>query len=233
MSNELIFVGATLLDLLLILLATKYGKNWLFLLIAANLIMVQVLAVKNVEVFGFIASAAAIFYAAIFIATDILTEHWGKAEGYKSIKYAFVAIVFVIGFGYLGRMFVPVDPNAATGAFDILFNAIPRITIASLVAYLVAQNLDIWLYQFIREKTGGKHLWLRNNGSTLVSQFVDSVLFFTIAFFGTVPFIVSLILTGYFAKLIIALVDTPFIYLSYWIQGKPLPRPRRPSARPQ
>jgi len=182
--------------------------------------MVQLTAVKNFEMFGFIANASVIFYGPIYIATDILTEHWGKKEGYRAVRYALLAVIFVIVFGYISRFFVAVEPNEVSMAVDILFNAVPRITLASLVAYIVAQHFDIWFYQFIREKTKGRYLWLRNNGSTLVSQFVDAMIFFTIAFYGVVPYLGSLILTGYFAQLIVAVLDTPFIYLSYKILGK-------------
>lgn len=223
-SNELIFFIIMFVDLALILFFTKYGKEWLKVLIVANLILVQLSAVKNVEIFGVVANASAVFYASIFLATDIITEHWGKKEGYRSVKKAFLAVIFLLGFGSLLRLFVPIEVTGVTQAFDILFAAIPRIIIASLIAYLVAQNFDIWFYHYIRTKTKGKYLWLRNNGSTLVSQLIDSILFFGIAFYGVVPNVLSLILTGYFAKLIVALFDTPFIYLSYKLLGKPLPK---------
>ena len=75
MSNELIFIISMVIDLSLILLLVRFGKDWIKILIVINLIMVQVAAVKNVELFGFVANASAVFYAAIFLATDMLTEH--------------------------------------------------------------------------------------------------------------------------------------------------------------
>lgn len=223
-SNELIFFVIMFVDLALILFFTKYGKEWLKILIVANLILVQLSAVKNVEIFGVVANASAVFYASIFLATDIITEHWGKKEGYRSVKKAFLAVIFLLGFGSLLRLFVPIEVTGITRAFDTLFAAVPRIIIASLIAYLIAQNFDIWFYHYIRTKTKGKFLWLRNNGSTLVSQLIDSILFFGIAFYGVVPNVISLILTGYVAKLVVALFDTPFIYMSYKLLGKPLPK---------
>jgi queuosine precursor transporter len=223
LTNEIIFLGLMAADLLLILAASKFGKNWLFVLIVANLIMVQLSAAKLIQVFGFTTSSSTIFYSAIFIATDILTEHWGKKEGYNSVRYAFLAVVFIIAFGFIGRLFVVFDPTPVTAAIDLLFNAIPRITFASLLAYVVAQNFDIWLYHIIREKTGGKYLWLRNNGSTFVSQGLDQVIFFVVGFYGVVPYLGELIVTGYFVKVLYALIDTPFIYLSYKVMGKSMP----------
>ena len=222
MSNEAIFAIIMVIDLTLVLFVTKFGKEWLKVMIVANLFMTQLSAVKNVEIFGFVANGSAVFYASIFLATDIITEHWGRKEGHLSVWKGFLAVVFMVVTGNLLRMLVPIESTAVTQSFDILFGFVPRITIASLFAYIIAQNFDIWLYHFIRKKTNGKFLWLRNNGSTLLSQFLDSFLFFGIAFYGLVPSVWSLILTGYFAKLIVALFDTPFLYLSYKILNKPI-----------
>ena len=208
------------IDLLLVLLATRWGKEWLKVLIVANLIVVQFSAVKNIQFFGFVANASAVFYAAIFLATDILTEHWGKKEGHLSVWKGFLAVVFVIGFGNALVYLSPIETNEITNAFNALFKSAPRITIASLTAYVIAQNFDVWLYHKIYQKTKGKYLWLRNNGSTIVSQFLDSVIFFGLAFYGVIPNIWSLIITGYVAKLVVAIFDTPFIYLSYKLLGK-------------
>jgi uncharacterized integral membrane protein (TIGR00697 family) len=218
-SNELIFIIAMVVDLSLVLAATRFGKQWLKMLIVLNLIMVQFTAVKNHSLFGFVANGSAVFYAAIFLATDILSEHWGKKAGYSSVLNGLLAVVFLIVFGNLYTLISPVEANAATDAFNTLFKSAPRITAASLIAYLIAQNLDVWLYDKIDSWMGGKHLWMRNNGSTLISQFLDSVIFFGIAFGGVVPNIWSLILTGYVAKLIVALFDTPFLYLSHKLLG--------------
>ena len=86
----------------------------------------------------------------------------------------------MIGFGNLLIYFLPIEGTAATFAFDTLFASVPRIVLASLVAYVIAQNFDVWLYHKIYKRTKGKNIWLRNNGSTLVSQFLDSIIFFGI-----------------------------------------------------
>lgn len=80
-----------------------------------------------------------------------------------------------------------------------------------MVAYLISQHHDVWAFNFWKKKTKGKHLWWRNNASTLVSQFLDSVIFVFIAFYGIFD-VVPLIIGNYVVKIIIALVDTPFMY---------------------
>lgn len=223
MTNEFLFFLTIAIDLGLILIATKLGKEWLVTMIIANIVVSQISAAKIITLFGFTASASAVFYASIFLATDILTEHWGQKEGYSSVRKAFLVILFILGFTTLIRFVAPFQPSEAAKAFDVLFGFLPRIAGAGLIAYLVAQNFDIWLFHWIKERTKDRYLWLRNNGSTFVSQFVDSVLFFGLAFYGVVPNVWALILTGYAAKLIVAFFDTPFLYLSYKILNKPFP----------
>jgi uncharacterized integral membrane protein (TIGR00697 family) len=97
-----------------------------------------------------------------------------------------------------------------------VFSVMPRVVIASLVAYLVSQHHDIWAFAFWKQKTSGRYLWLRNNASTFVSQLADSVVFTLIAFLGVFEtgILIQIIATTYVLKLIVAVIDTPFLYLS-------------------
>ena len=93
--------------------------------------------------------------------------------------------------------------------------------VASLIAFLISQTHDVWAFNLWKEKTGGKYLWLRNNASTIVSQFLDTTVFMFIAFYQftpkfTVPFIFSLIIPYWLFKVLFAIIDTPFIYLGVW-----------------
>lgn len=101
-----------------------------------------------------------------------------------------------------------------------------RIVAASLIAYIVAQNHDVWAYHFWKKLTKGKHLWLRNNLSTGVSQIIDSVLFTTIAFYGITP-VVPIIMSTIVLKFIIAALDTPFLYAVRWYFEKVKPHRKR------
>ncbi|NND65541.1 MAG: queuosine precursor transporter [Gammaproteobacteria bacterium] len=225
MSNELILLVFLIIDLALVLQAARMGKEWVIMLIATNLLLCQVTSIKIIDFFGVSVSGATVFYSAIFLATDILSEHWGKQVAKRSVWLAFAAVIVFVVFCYMTRFLMPMEDSKITDAFDVLFGLTPRITFASMIAYVVSQNIDIWLYHWLHRHTNGKHLWLRNNGSTLISQFVDSTLFFGIAFVGLVPSVMSLIITGYLAKLAVALFDTPFIYLSYRfkVNGKSSP----------
>lgn len=84
---------------------------------------------------------------------------------------------------------------------------------ASMIAYLISQTNDVYLFAFFGKITKGKHKWLRNNLSTMTSQLIDTVIFITIAFWGIVPNLLIMIVSQYILKLIIALCDTPFFYI--------------------
>jgi hypothetical protein len=107
------------------------------------------------------------------------------------------------------------DPGLAS-SFDAVYGFAPRVVAASMVAYLVSQHHDVWAYHFWKEKTGGKRLWLRNNASTAASQAIDTLIFITLAFYGLVPnsILLQMMAGQYVIKILIAALDTPFIYLA-------------------
>ena len=112
--------------------------------------------------------------------------------------------------------FQPSADDFAQPHLEALFGFLPRIALASMAAYLISQLHDVWAFHAIRNKTGEKWLWLRNNASTMVSQLLDSAIFCTIAFWGVFPMAVfmEILLSTYVIKVVVACLDTPFIYLA-------------------
>jgi conserved hypothetical integral membrane protein len=219
MSNEILIVTIILIDLALVLFAFRLGVNFLISIIIANLLLVSVTAPKVGSAFGFVLSPQSIFYASIFLGTDLLSEFHGKKTALKAVWGGFIALIVLAILSQLSIMFTPIEPASAFGeAMNTTLGATWRIALASFVAYGISQNLDVWLFHFIKEKTGGKKLWLRNNLSTMISQFVDTIIFFPIAFFGVMPEIVQVMITAYIIKLIVAFFDTPFMYLGKMIK---------------
>lgn len=225
-NNALLFIIVALVDLSIVLFAWRLGKNWLVATILANIVLTSMFVGKLVPIFGWVTTAGEVFYASIFIATDILSEHHGKKEGYRSIWLGFMVLAMFIILGNLALQFTTIsDSSALALALKELFTIIPRIAIASFIAYLVAQSFDIWFFHRIREKTGKNKLWLRNNLSTMTSMLLDSLIFFPLAFYGIVStnVLFTLIMTGWLFKIPIAILDTPFMYLSYVIKGQTPP----------
>jgi uncharacterized PurR-regulated membrane protein YhhQ (DUF165 family) len=112
---------------------------------------------------------------------------------------------------------LPASP-VSDDLFKLVFGGTFRAILASMIAYLLAQWFDIQLFHFWKRLTKGKHLWLRNNGSTILSQLVDTSLVVTVLFLGTQnqPLIPGMIIDGWKFKVLVALVDTPFFYLGVW-----------------
>lgn len=223
--NELIFIGTVLVYLGCVLALYKlFGKNGLFIFSIFGTILGNIAVCKGVDLFGFSTTAGNVLYASTFLVTDILSEKYGKKEAAKAVKYSLsIMILWIIGTQFI-LWFTPNATDYIHGSLQVVFGLVPRITIASVVGYFCSQNIDVFLYHFIWSKTGdsaGK-LWLRNNGSTLISQAIDTVIFTALAFWGTYPTPVffSIMFTTYFFKAIVAVVDTPFIYLARKI--KPL-----------
>ena len=213
MHNEILFILEALVSLSFVLLAFRLGKPYLIGLIAADVILMNIFVVKGMYLFGWAATGGNVLYASIFLATDILCEHWGQKEATRAVRVGFFVSLFFLAMSQFILKFIPADYDIAQGALETLFTLTPRIVLGSMAAYLVSQHLDVWLFHKIKEKTGDKMLWLRNNGSTFVSQLVDSVIFTVIAFAGVYP-LLELIVFTYIIKIIVAVLDTPFIYLA-------------------
>lgn len=227
MSNEIIFIIQTLLGLAVVLAAFRMGKTWLYGLIAVNYVLANIFVTKTITLFGFEATGGNVLYGAIFLSTDLLSEYHGKDAARKGVYIGLAATVFylVMSQFMLSYEASPNDWGPAEGMKSI-FGFAPSIVIASVIAYLISQLHDVWAFHLWKQKFEGKHLWLRNNLSTVVSQLLDSLTFAFLAFSvfprlfmdpeGILPMSVvwQIVLTTYILKLLVAGIDTPFIYLS-------------------
>lgn len=225
MLNSVIFVCAAIFFLLAVVVAYRlFGKSGLFAYVCFATILANIQVCKSIELFGLTTTAGAILYASTFLCTDILSEIYGKRAAAKAVWLGVLINVLWLCGTQVTLWFEPSQSDYIQPSLSVVFGMVPRISFASLLSYIVSQRLDVFLYHLIWKKTGGtgKGLWLRNNGSTLISQLVDSVLFVTIAFIGTMPTAVFLqiMLTTYLFKAIVALCDTPFAYLARKIKVK-------------
>lgn len=179
---------------------------------AAALAIAAVLANKIAVLGGLTISAGAVAYALTFPISDVVCEIWGKRHAAWLVTIGFIALAATYGLIQLALVMKPAPEYQHNEAFRLVVGGTARIIIASLVAYLVSQFHDVWMFHLWKRLTGGRHLWLRNNISTLLSQFIDSVIFCSIAFYGIVP-LWPLIWGQYVIKLVVALADTPLVYL--------------------
>lgn len=168
-------------------------------------------------------SFGAFMHAITFPCTDAVAEVWG-AKRARLMVYIGVAIyALAIAFYILGAKLPPAPGWELNEAYVSIFSQAERMIIASLCATIVAQLLDIFIFEKIKQRTGERRLWLRNNLSTAVSQLADTTVFYSIAFYGIIPNdkLPLLVIGTYLVKLLITAIDTPIVYLLvYWITGK-------------
>ncbi|GCD80645.1 queuosine precursor transporter [Schleiferia thermophila] len=172
----------------------------------------------------FIISAGVLPYPITFLITDILSEIYGKKKTQEVVLFGFAAALFTLLILLLGASFEAI-PNSVVSdeTYNQVFKNSWRLIGASMVAYIVAQLVDVRLFHFWKRLTKGRMLWVRNNFSTILSQLVDTTLVVTIIFIGRedLPTIGRYILDGWIFKVIIAALDTPFFYAGvYWYRKK-------------
>jgi hypothetical protein len=227
--NELLWIGFALLDLSLVLLVYRlFGRTGLFGLVVFNLIICNIQVLKTVELFGLTATLGNVLYASVFLSTDILSEKYGKKAAQKAVLLGFTTLVMTTLYMQIALRFSPAGSDFAQPHLEALFGFLPRVALGSLCAYLVSQLHDVWAFHAIKRRTAGRHLWLRNNLSTVFSQLLDSSIFCVVAFWGEFELAVFLeiLLTTFLFKFTVAVADTPFIYLAKRIT----PRDERPGA---
>ena len=172
----------------------------------------------------FIVSAGILPYPLTFLVTDLISELYGQKKANIVVFSGFVASMFVLLFLWLGGQFNAIpDSIVNDDTYNNVFQNAWRIIAASMIAYLFAQFIDVRIFHFWKRLTNGKHLWLRNNGSTIASQLVDTTLVVMILFVGVwePSKIVSAIIDGWLFKMLMAAIDTPVIYgIIHFLKGK-------------
>ena len=201
----------------------KSKKIYLYLaaIFIAALVVCNLIANKFITIdLGFktfVISAGVLPYPITFLITDILSEIYGKKKTARIVWAGFGASLFVLGVLLLAQQFTAIEASPVNDdTFNMVFGNSWRVIFASMTAYLCAQLVDVRIYHFWKEKTAGKHLWLRNNFSTVFSQLVDTTLVVCVLFLGirSNSEIIQFILDGWLFKMLCAFIDTPLLYAS-------------------
>ena len=180
---------------------------------------------KFVNVFSLTVPVGVLAYPFTFLATDLICELYGKKRAQALVWTGFAMNFFMLGLMMLGHYLK--DASGISGAastFENVYQFMIGNVIASMFAYLVAQTVDVKLFHFWKRLTNGKHLWLRNNLSTIFSQLVDTTAILSVLYFAnnlgsninTIGDLISLIIASYLFKFFVAIFDTPLIYLCVW-----------------
>lgn len=215
MENELLWVVLVLLNFGLILLSYKlFGKRGLFVWVGFSIVVANIQVLKTIEIFGFVATLGNIIYGTTYLATDILSEKYGKDEAKEAVWIGFFTMISSTLIMWLCLKFIPHSSDFAQQSLETIFSVMPRIALGSLTAYLISNLHDVWAYHFWKNKFDT--VWIQNNLSTMTSQLIDSIIFCVIAFWGQYPIgvFMQILFTTYIIKWVVAALDTPFVYIA-------------------
>lgn len=223
MPNELLLILTLLLTFSGVLVFYKiFGKTGLHVWTAIATITANIEVLILVEAFGMEQTLGNVLFASNFLVTDILSELHGKEEANKAVNIGIAASIAFIFISQSWFLYTPAANDWASESIYAIFSNTPRLMLASFLVYAICQKFDVWAYHkwwaFTQKKFGDKDsfLWLRNNGSTLVSQLLNTVLYTFGAFLGTYELetLFSICLSSYIIFIVTSLADTPFVYLA-------------------
>lgn len=208
------------------LLAFCAGRIYVFLLIWVYTILANIFVAKQFDLFGLAITWWNALYGAIFLLTDIINEHYGKKNWLKAVRVWFFSMFIFVSSIFFLLSFNANSFDESQFHLESLFSITPRILIGSILAYSISQSLDIFIYDFIKRKTKKKYIFLRNNVSTMISQFIDTLIFTFVWLTGfyIFPWIISLnifwevVFATYLVKILISILDTPFLYATVYIK---------------
>lgn len=183
--------------------------------IALNVISILIGPAKVIQLGIFAIAVGAISFSLTYPITDVMTEVWGKKATKEVVWSGLIAYLITLVFLVLFIKLPPASYWQHAEAFNTIFSLSIRITIAGVIGYAITQYHDIYAFLFWKKVTNGKHLWIRNNLSTIVSQFIETLIIIVIGFWGILPGaqLMSMFWGWYLFKVLFALGDTPLVYL--------------------
>lgn len=229
MQNEILLLVSLIVTfsavLVLFYLFQEQGL-YLWTIVATIAANIEVLIV--VTAFGMEMTLGNILFASTFLITDILSELYGKKSAQKAVYLGIATSVIFVVISQSWMLYRPNENDFASPAIRTVFSNTPRLMLVGIAVYVIVQLFDVWAYHkwwaFTEKKFGDrkKFLWLRNNGSTMISQLLNTVLFTFGAFLGThnTATLLSIALSSYVIFLVTSLADTPFVYFARYLHGR-------------
>lgn len=223
MTNELLLAGSLVFIFSMTLAAYKFfGKTGLYCLSCIATVLANIEVLILIDAFGMEQTLGNVLFAVTFLITDILSECEGKKAASRAVWLGVFTSLFFLLLSQSWLLYHPGQGDWAMDSIRGIFSSTPRMLFSSLTVYAISQMFDVWLYHkwwsFTEKKSGDrqKFLWLRNNGSTLLSQIVNTFLFTLFAFYGTYDFstLLSIFASSYVIYIFTSLLDTPVLYLA-------------------
>ena len=192
-----------------------FKKEGLYVWISIATITANILVCKSIDILGLTASLGNVMFASIFLATDILSEKYDVKDSRKAVILAIVSQIIFIMTTTLAISYIPSETDLSNDSMKTLFSINTRVSISSIVMFGASNMLDIYLFEKLKRKFP-KQLWLRNNLSTIISNCLENYFFVFFAFVGIYDYstILSIATTTSILEIIIAICDTPFMYIA-------------------
>ncbi len=221
--NELLLITSLIVLYTCVIFFYRFwGKSGLYCWTVLATISANIEVLIVVDAFGMEQTLGNILFASTFLVTDILSETEGKRAAQKAVTIGIVTSIVFVLITQSWMLYVPNGSDWATPSIRAVFSNTPRLMISSIAVYAVVQMFDVWAYHAIWKKTeercrdSRKFLWLRNNGSTLMSQFFNTLLYNFAAFLGvySIGTLVHIVLSSYIIFIFTSLLDTPAVYIA-------------------
>lgn len=217
MNNELMAVVAFLMTyILLVIMYKSFGKEGLLIWVAIGTMIANIQVTKTVVLFGITATLGNVLFASIYLATDLINEIYGRKEAKKAVWLGFSSAIIMTLLVSISLHFTPAESDIAQKSLATLFGIVPRIVLGSIIAYIIGQYVDVFLFNLIKKYFhSDRTFYIRSYGSTMISSIVDTSLFTLIAFYGLMPnqVLFQIFITTYCFKFLSTLLNVPFGYI--------------------
>lgn len=221
--NELLGLAELVLVFAGVVLSKKFfGRHGLIAWVAIAGVLANIQVAKSITIFGLDATLGNVMFASSFLATDILSECYGKKYAKKAVIMGICAILLFVGITQLSLVFIPSEFDVMNATMTEFFQISARTMGASVLMYGIANAVDVVIFDKLKKATHGKYMWLRNNISTILCNGLENYGFIFLAFYGVLETeaLLPIALTTTVIEIAIALLDTPFLYIAKRIKAK-------------
>lgn len=226
MYNEFFGIATFFVTFIVMVLMYRcFGKQGLIAWVAIGTIIANIQVIKTVDIFGISATLGNVMFASIYLATDILNDIYGRKVAKRAVWLGFSSTLVMIIVMQMSLHFIPAPEDISQKALSTIFDLVPRIALGSIIAYIIGQHVDVFIFSMIKKVfQSDKTFIIRAYGSTVLSSIIDTALFVTIAFMGTLPtsVVFEIFITTYVLKLVSTIFNVPFGYIakSFYRKGK-------------
>ena len=226
MYNEFFGIATFFITFIVMVLMYRcFGKQGLIAWVAIGTIIANIQVIKTIDIFGISATLGNVMFASIYLATDILNDIYGRKVAKRAVWLGFSSTLVMIIVMQMSLHFIPAPEDISQKALSTIFDLVPRIALGSIIAYIIGQHVDVFIFSMIKKVfQSDKTFIIRAYGSTVLSSIIDTALFVTIAFIGTLPasVVFEIFITTYVLKLVSTIFNVPFGYIakSFYRNGK-------------